>query len=192
MAREIDSYYRKHEEKYRVNTDYLDLFQKDINPRMRGILIDWLVEVGEEYKLVPQTLHTSVNLVDRCLSKMKVPRGQLQLLGCACMMIAVKYEEVFGPSVEEFVYISDHTYTAEQMLEMEAKVLEALDFRISCTTVYHFLQRFISAGCKTDVQQHLAHVMHFIKTICLIVFFNHRDTNFYLYALIVSHRIGNY
>lgn len=39
---------------------------------MRGILVDWLVEVAEEYKLVPDTLFLSVAYIDRCLSLMPV------------------------------------------------------------------------------------------------------------------------
>ena len=35
---------------------------------MRGILIDWLVEVAEEYRLEAETLHLSVNHIDHFLS----------------------------------------------------------------------------------------------------------------------------
>jgi hypothetical protein len=42
-------------------------------------------------------------------------RAQLQLLGCACMLLASKYEEIYAPAVDEFVYISDNTYTREQV-----------------------------------------------------------------------------
>lgn len=58
-----------------------------------------------------------MNLVDRCLSKFKINRKQFQLLGCACMMIAAKFEEVYGPNVEEFVYISDQTYTPDEVCD---------------------------------------------------------------------------
>ncbi|KAI9987118.1 hypothetical protein PInf_022976 [Phytophthora infestans] len=57
----------------------------DINEKMRTILVDWLVEVGEEYELDSQTFHKA-------------------------------FEEVYGPNVEEFVYISDQTYTADEYL----------------------------------------------------------------------------
>ena len=56
-----------------------------------------------------------VNLIDRCLSKFVMRRAQLQLLGCACMLLASKYEEIYAPAVDEFVYISDNTYTREQV-----------------------------------------------------------------------------
>ncbi|KAF4317568.1 hypothetical protein BBO99_00006799 [Phytophthora kernoviae] len=155
LVRELDVYYRKHEMKYLPEADYIGTVQMDINEKMRTILVDWLVEVGEEYELDSQTFHKAVNLVDRCLKIIKINRKQFQLLGCACMMIAAKFEEVYGPNVEEFVYISDQTYTAEEMLDMEAKVLKALEYRVASTTCYGFVQRYIKAGCTTDKQRAL-------------------------------------
>ena len=62
--------------------------QADINISMRSILIDWLVEVAEEYKLNSQTLYLTVNYIDRFLSYMSVLRGKLQLVGTSCMLVA--------------------------------------------------------------------------------------------------------
>jgi cyclin A len=90
--------------------------QPDINNSMRAILVDWLVEVGEEYKLLPQTLYLTVSYIDRFLSAMSVLRGKLQLVGTACMLLASKFEEIYPPEVSEFVYITDDTYTSKQVL----------------------------------------------------------------------------
>ena len=49
---------------------------------------------------------------------MPVLRGKLQLVGVACMLIASKYEEIFAPQVEDFVYITDNTYTAEEVIDL--------------------------------------------------------------------------
>lgn len=42
--------------------------QKDINEKMRAILIDWLIEVHYKFKLNPDTLFITVNIIDRYLS----------------------------------------------------------------------------------------------------------------------------
>ncbi|XP_059455440.1 uncharacterized protein LOC132185682 isoform X1 [Corylus avellana] len=76
----------------RPSTNYMEKLQRDITPSMRGILIDWLVEVSEEYKLVPDTLYLTVNLIDRFLSKNYMEKTRLQLLGVTCMLIASAYE----------------------------------------------------------------------------------------------------
>ncbi len=44
-------------------------YQEDINEKMRGILVDWLVEVHLKFKLLPETLYLTVNLIDRYLGK---------------------------------------------------------------------------------------------------------------------------
>ncbi|KDO20281.1 hypothetical protein SPRG_14416 [Saprolegnia parasitica CBS 223.65] len=158
LAREIDQFHRKDEDdKHRLLTDFIKEAKTDLSARMRMILIDWLVEVGEEYKVSSKALHLAICLVDRCLASMTLHRSELQLMGCACMILASKYEDVHAPSVEDLVYISDHTYTGDRMLEMESMVLDALEFRVSSTHLYHFLERFVLAGCSTDVQTHFAH-----------------------------------
>ena len=62
--------------------------QPDITFPMRSILVDWLVEVSEEYKLNTETVYLAVNYIDRFLSYMSVQRARLQLVGTACMFIA--------------------------------------------------------------------------------------------------------
>ena len=53
---------------------------------------------------------------------------EVQLVGVAAMLIATKYEEIYPPLLKDFVYISDNTCTAELILEMEKKILFAIDF----------------------------------------------------------------
>ncbi len=55
--------------------------QSDINSAMRTILIDWLIEVADEYKLIDETLFLCVQYIDRFLSTVNVTRAKLQLLG---------------------------------------------------------------------------------------------------------------
>ena len=113
---------------------------------MRGILIDWLVEVAEEYRLEVETLHLSVNYIDRFLSHVPVARSKLQLVGVTCMLVASKYEEIHPPAVDEFVYISDNTYKREEILHMEGMILNRLGFELSVATAKVFLNRFLKAA----------------------------------------------
>ena len=104
--------------------------QEDINEKMRAILVDWLVEVHLKFKLVPESLYLTVNLIDRYLEREQVNRQKLQLVGVTAMLIACKYEEIYPPIVKDFVYITDNAYTKEEILEMERKMLSVLDFNI--------------------------------------------------------------
>ncbi|XP_050232547.1 cyclin-A2-1-like isoform X2 [Mercurialis annua] len=145
-APEIYSNRRVKELDQRPSTNYMEKLQHDITPSMRGILIDWLVEVSEEYRLVPDTLYLTVNLIDRFLSENFIEKQRLQLLGVTCMLIASKYEEICAPRVEEFCFITDNTYTRREVLKMERQVLNLLYFQISVPTTKTFLRRFIQAA----------------------------------------------
>jgi len=134
----------------------MDTVQHDINPVMRGILVDWLVEVAEEYKLSPENLYLSANYVDRFLSVMPVLRGRLQLVGVTCMLIASKYEEIFAPQVEDFVYITDSTYSASEVLQMEVTVLNALRFNLTAVTPHCFIKRLTTVLGFDEAHRHLS------------------------------------
>ncbi|CAI9755630.1 unnamed protein product [Fraxinus pennsylvanica] len=130
----------------RPSGNYMEKLQRDISPGMRGILIDWLVEVSEEYRLVPDTLYLTVNLLDRFLSENYIEKQKLQLLGVTCMLIASKYEEICAPRVDEFCFITDNTYAKEEVVKMESCVLNFLGFQLSVPTTKKFLRRFIQAA----------------------------------------------
>lgn len=139
---DIYAYMRELEKQNRPKANYMKK-QQDITNQMRTVLIDWLVEVADEYRLNSETLFLAVNYTDRFLSQMSVLRGKLQLVGTACMYIASKYEEITPPDVGEFVYITDDTYTKKQVLRMEHLLLKVLDFRMSSPTANWFLLYFL-------------------------------------------------
>ncbi|CAN6329153.1 unnamed protein product [Urochloa humidicola] len=126
--------------------DYMETLQQDITTSMRGLLIDWLVEVSDEYKFVADTLYLTVYLIDKFLSQNCIQTQKLQLLGITSMLIASKYEEFCAPSVEEFCIIIDSTYQKNEVLEMERKVLNDLGFHLSVPTTKTFLRRFLRAA----------------------------------------------
>ena len=121
-AVEIFNFLRQSETDYIASAGYMEK-QEDINEKMRGILIDWLVEVHLKFKLVPESLYLTVNLIDRFLEKDQVNRQKLQLVGVTAMLIACKYEEIYPPIVKDFVYITDNAYTKDEILAMERKML---------------------------------------------------------------------
>ncbi|XP_002738046.1 G2/mitotic-specific cyclin-A-like isoform X2 [Saccoglossus kowalevskii] len=144
-AKDIFSYLKEAEQRNRPKANYMKK-QPDITTSMRCILVDWLVEVAEEYKLHNETLYLAVNYIDRFLSSMSVLRSKLQLVGAASMFLAAKFEEIYPPEVGEFVYITDDTYTKKQVLRMEHLVLKVLSFDLAIPTINVFLDRFLRAA----------------------------------------------
>jgi cyclin B len=115
-------HFRSNEEQMSVRPIYMEN-QSHINERMRSILVDWLVEVHLKFKLVPETLYLTVNLIDRYLERKEVSRPKLQLVGVTCLLIASKYEEIYPPELRDLVYICDRAYTRNEVSIVIAFVL---------------------------------------------------------------------
>lgn len=54
-----------------------------------------------------------------------------------------KYEEINPPNVDDFCYITDNSYSKEEVVKMEADVLKSLRFEMGDPTVKTFL-RFVT------------------------------------------------
>jgi G2/mitotic-specific cyclin-B, other len=132
-------------------------FQKDINLKMRSILIDWLLEVHNKFKLQPQTLWLCVNILDRYLEKEQTVRSKLQLVGVTALLIASKYEEIYPPEVRDCVYITDYAYERTEVLQMESKILRVLDYKIGNPTAFHFLIRYLNCIQASERTRHLTY-----------------------------------
>ncbi|KAL5225850.1 hypothetical protein ABZP36_012489 [Zizania latifolia] len=142
---EIYSFYRRSESSSCVSPNYMST-QTDINEKMRGILIDWLIEVHYKLELLDETLFLTVNIIDRFLARENVVRKKLQLVGVTAMLLACKYEEVSVPVVEDLVLICDRAYTRADILEMERMIVNTLQFDMSVPTPYCFMRRFLKAA----------------------------------------------
>ena len=111
----------------------------------------------------------AVNFIDRyCVLKTnadEIKRSQYQLVGVASLMIAAKYEEIYPPYPQDYVYLTDNAYTKEQLLEMEKDILESLKFELTVPTAYRFLERYAKLA-KCD--KRLFHLANYFCQLCLI------------------------
>lgn len=172
----IYSHFRSVECDFLPLVRYMETIQTDLSHSMRSILIDWLVEVAEEYQLNVQTLYLSVNYIDRFLSLQSVDRSKLQLLGVASMLLASKYWEVRPPLIEDMIYISDNTYNREQIIQMESLILNKLTFRLSCVTPHDFKAKFLLL--RNDFDETTAILTDFIMELFLLdpLYIQHRPS----------------
>jgi len=136
-----------------VNEDYLS--GCPITGKMRAVLVDWLVEVQQQFKLLQETLFLTLGIIDRYLAKSgkTVHKSQLQLVGVSAMFLASKIEEVYAPEINDFVYITDNAYTEEELRYTELRILNTLCFDFSKPISLTFLRRFSKAG-DVDMLQH--------------------------------------
>merc|ERR1712158_255031 len=125
------------------------------NEKMRAVLIDWLVEVQIQFKLLQETLFLTVNTIDRFMAAegKSIPRSSLQLVGVAAMFLVSKIEEIYAPSISDFVYITDNAYSESAIRQMELRIIRALNFDLCQPISLNFLRRYSKAG-EVDVLQH--------------------------------------
>ena len=147
---EIFDYMKQLEISTMPNPDYMDQ-QNELEWKMRGILVDWLLEVHTRFRLLPETLFLTVNIIDRFLSSKVVQLDRLQLVGVTAMFIASKYEEVLSPHVQNFVHVADEGFKEHEILSAERFVLSALDYDLSYPNPMNFLRR-ISKADNYDIQ----------------------------------------
>ena len=106
-----------------------------LQPRMRAILLDWLIEVCEVYRLHRETFYLAVDFIDRFLSVAPaIPKNRLQLIGVTCLFIGAKIEEIYPPKLQEFAYVTDGACTEEEILQMELMILKGLNWGLSPMT----------------------------------------------------------
>uniref|UniRef100_A0A8C0G9K8 G2/mitotic-specific cyclin-B3 n=1 Tax=Chelonoidis abingdonii TaxID=106734 RepID=A0A8C0G9K8_CHEAB len=139
-AKEIFNYMKEREEKFLL-PNYMEK-QYDISRDMRAILVDWMVEVQENFELNHETLYLAVKLVDHYLVEVVSMRDKLQLIGSTAILIASKFEERCPPCVDDFLYICDDAYKREELIAMEMSILRTLKFDINIPIPYRFLRRF--------------------------------------------------
>ena len=122
--------------------DYMKIVQKDINEKMRTKLLDWLINVHSSFKLLPETLFLTINIIDKYLSKISIKRKYLQLLGITSMFIASKYEDIYPPEIKDFIFMTNNSYSKEELIKLESDILDKIEFNLTFPTTLRFLEIF--------------------------------------------------
>lgn len=145
-VRDIYTYLRYLEKAQPVKEDSLK--GCTVTPRMRAVLINWLMEVHLQFKLLQETLYLTVAIIDRFFSSsvVRIKRNRLQLLGVTAMFVASKYEEMYTPEIGDFVYISDNAWSKGDIRTMEIEVLKTLRFELGRPLSINFLRRNSKVG----------------------------------------------
>lgn len=161
---DIFKYFYETEAKMLPDPNYLQL-RTELRPRMRSILVDWMVEVHLKFKLLPETLYLAINIMDRFLSKEVVQVDRLQLLATGSLFIAAKYEEVYSPSIKNYAYVTDGAFTEEEILGAEKFILEILNFNMAYPNPLNFLRRISKAD---DYNVHTRTIAKYLLEITIV------------------------
>lgn len=125
-----------------------------LQPRMRAILLDWLIEVCEVYKLHRETYYLAIDYIDRFLSRKKEQKKtHLQLLGITSLFVAAKVEEIYPPKIGEFAYVTDGACSEEDILREELLLLSELQWSINPVTVMGWLGLYMQVNVTSRQQE---------------------------------------
>ena len=56
------------EQYYKMDHEYLQKVQTEIKDTSRAFLVEWIIDVHRKFRLMPETLYVTVNIIDRYLS----------------------------------------------------------------------------------------------------------------------------
>lgn len=111
-----------------------------------------MIDVHRKFRLTSECLYVAVFVIDHFLSKKKLLKSQLHLLGVTSLLISSKYEEIYPPSLQDFLSVSENKFNKQQVIAMEKEILNTLEFNVTAPSAYRFLQRFrqINPICNED------------------------------------------
>lgn len=119
-----------------------------IHVRMRAILLDWLMEVCEVYKLHRETYYLAVDYLDRYITNNeRLPKTRLQLIGITCLFTAAKVEEIYPPKISEFAYVTDGACTEADIIQQEMILMLGLGWSINPVTIIGWLSVYMQLNC---------------------------------------------
>lgn len=128
---------------------------KGLQPRMRAILLDWLIEVCEVYKLHRETYYLAADYLDRYITNVEetVQKNYLQLIGVTCLFIAAKVEEIYPPKISEFAYITDGACSENDILRQELVILSTLQWNVNPVTISGWLSMYMQINVTSSKLQ---------------------------------------
>jgi len=141
--------------------------QPEIRWHMRPCLVDFLVEIHFTFRLRPETLYLTLNIIDRYVSRRIVYIKHYQLVGCAALWIAAKFEDAKErvPTVQDLVQICRDTYEESAFIQMEGHVLSTIQWTLGHPTAEAWLRLMCCGPCMEENK--VQHVARFLMEITL-------------------------
>jgi hypothetical protein len=129
--------------------------------------VDFLVEIHFTFRLRPETLYLTLNIIDRYVSRRIVYIKHYQLVGCAALWIAAKFEDAKErvPTVQDLVQICRETYEESAFIQMEGHVLSTIQWTLGHPTAEAWLRLMCCGPCIEEPK--VQHVARFLMEITL-------------------------
>lgn len=137
------------------------LADTQIKEKHRRKLFEWLSDFLKKFRLLPETYAITCKLIDLTIAKAGCKQSELHLMSLGALLIAMKYEEIYPPSLKNIIRTAsrDPEFTHEDVKQMERKILTTLEFNVTFPTSYRFLMRIQKLVNSDEQTFHLAHYL---------------------------------
>jgi hypothetical protein len=153
---------KKQETAY-TSSDYLIQDNLDVDESSRSKMVQWCYQTVDFFKLSRNSVSIGMSCLDRFLS---TPEGQpflmdktLYQLACiTSLYVAIKVHEPVELGVSMLVQLCRGVYTAEQILETEQTMLQAIQWAVNPPSPKSFIQCFVAMlprGVSVDTRRDL-------------------------------------
>lgn len=138
----------------------------------RAELMDFAASLSNTLTLSDASLHLAVKVFDRYVSNLPVAPPNLKTIAAACLKIAdvftEKSQEYYkSENAAEYAEAAVGEVPAEDLLSMEKRILECLDFDLRGPTCHWFLQAFL-AYAQVSATGSVAKTAVFLSDLCLL------------------------
>lgn len=161
--------------------------QNEINPSMRSVLVDWLIQVHSELQLCEASLYLSFSIIDRYIESCQIKKKTFQLVGITSLFISSKLNDCdFKISVQMCSEYIDFSHTTDEVINMENSILTTLQWRVLVPTPYDFLEIF-SCMIKSNCRLHRV-AKYYLEKSCLDynILLNYKYSDVSLCCLILA------
>ena len=113
--------------------------EKYINEEKRKKIIQILIYYNFKWKLNPDNVYLTVNIMDRYTSKIKIKKDEYELIALASYLIGSKYEDIYSPNAKTLSYIFSFKYNPDEILQKEKDILNTLNYSLLYQSSFKFL-----------------------------------------------------
>lgn len=123
------------------------LDKHQITQSQRARMVDWMVEVTEQFECATQTYFLAVTIMDGFFARYgkALPSSELHVIGVTAMFMASKAEDVY-PLRLKLVHerIANLALSETRIKATEITMLRSLDFCVNVTTPWDFLSLYFT------------------------------------------------
>lgn len=157
---------RKQESTTYKKNEYISHIKKGtkeiVDTKCRFQMALWYFQIMDFFKFRRETIDIAMSNIDRYVSTTEgnyvlYDRNEYQLAAICSLILATKLEEPIALNFNLFSKLSQGFYVKKQIIDMEKKIISALEWRVcpptTCSFLNHFLELFTLNNMPTSVKE---------------------------------------